>query len=145
MSMRSQALVEHHGIATGKEMSTGDTLRRGLQLSPGAAPRHLGHRRASRCCRPSGGSSCPFVVQRITDEGILADGRARRCASSRSTSASRSSVSSVTAFSAYFVNVRLFRASENGLSTLRLKAFRHIHDLAMLPRTPSAAARSSRG
>ena len=34
MSMRSQALVEHHGIATGKEMSTADTLRRGLHLSP---------------------------------------------------------------------------------------------------------------
>jgi putative ABC transport system ATP-binding protein len=38
----------------------------------------------------------------------------------------------VTALSAYFVNVRLFRASEGGLATLRLKAFRHIHDLAML-------------
>ena len=38
----------------------------------------------------------------------------------------------MTAFSAYFVNVRLFRSSESGLATLRLKAFRHIHDLAML-------------
>ena len=34
MSMRSQALVEHHGIATGKERSTSDTLKRGLHLSP---------------------------------------------------------------------------------------------------------------
>ncbi|HOF63624.1 MAG TPA: ABC transporter ATP-binding protein, partial [Dermatophilaceae bacterium] len=29
-------------------------------------------------------------------------------------------------------NLRLFTASENGLATLRVKAFRHIHDLSML-------------
>ena len=52
----------------------------------------------------------------------------------------------VTAFSAYFVNVRLFRSSESGLATLRLKAFMHIHDLSMLTQnTGSALARSSRG
>ena len=38
----------------------------------------------------------------------------------------------LTALSAYAVNVRLFRASESGLATLRLRAFRHIHDLSML-------------
>ena len=34
MSMRSQVLVEHHGVATGKEMTTWQTLRRGVELSP---------------------------------------------------------------------------------------------------------------
>ena len=38
----------------------------------------------------------------------------------------------VTALCSYFVNVRLFTASENGLSSLRIKAFRHIHDLSVL-------------
>ena len=45
---------------------------------------------------------------------------------------SRSIAVAVTALSAYAVNVRLFRASEAGLASLRIKAFRHIHDLSML-------------
>jgi putative ABC transport system ATP-binding protein len=38
----------------------------------------------------------------------------------------------LTAFCAYLVNARLFRATEGGLSTLRVGAFRHVHDLSVL-------------
>lgn len=38
----------------------------------------------------------------------------------------------VTMLAAYAMNVRLYRASEAGLSTLRVKAFRHVHDLSVL-------------
>jgi ATP-binding cassette subfamily B protein len=38
----------------------------------------------------------------------------------------------ITATSSYLSNVRLFRATEAGLATLRVKAFRHIHDLSVL-------------
>jgi ATP-binding cassette, subfamily B, bacterial len=38
----------------------------------------------------------------------------------------------VTAGCAYLMNVRLFRASEAGLATLRTTAFRHVHDLSVL-------------
>jgi putative ABC transport system ATP-binding protein len=38
----------------------------------------------------------------------------------------------VTAGSAYLMNVRIFRATEAGLATLRTKAFRHVHDLSVL-------------
>src|SRR5699024_3494473 len=32
----------------------------------------------------------------------------------------------------YFMTSRLFRTSERGLATLRIKAFRHVHDLPLL-------------
>jgi ATP-binding cassette subfamily B protein len=38
----------------------------------------------------------------------------------------------ITALSAYAMNVRLYRTTEAGLATLRIKAFRHVHDLSML-------------
>jgi putative ABC transport system ATP-binding protein len=37
-----------------------------------------------------------------------------------------------TALCAYAMNVRLYRTSESGLAALRVKAFRHVHDLSML-------------
>ena len=97
-----------------------------------AAPRHLGHARRWPCCRPSAASLVPFVVQHTTDDGLLAERRPRHRRRAALRPARRSSASPLTACLAYVVNVRLFRASENGLATLRLKAFRHIHDLSML-------------
>ncbi len=38
----------------------------------------------------------------------------------------------VTATAAYLLNVRLFTSTESGLATLRVKTFRHVHDLSML-------------
>ena len=51
------------------------------------------------------------------------------------------SPSCVTAVTAYVVNVRLFRATEAGLMSLRVKAFRHVHDLSVL--TQNAERRGS--
>ena len=38
----------------------------------------------------------------------------------------------VTSFASYLMTSRLFTTSERGLATLRIKAFRHVHDLPML-------------
>jgi putative ABC transport system ATP-binding protein len=130
MSLRSQAPVEHHGIATGHELTTGETLRRGLELSP-ELRRGIGVTMALAVLSTVGRVLVPFVVQRITDNGILAAGGPDMAVVTFWIGVALVGVV-VTALSAYFVNVRLFRASEGGLATLRLKAFRHIHDLAML-------------
>jgi ATP-binding cassette, subfamily B, bacterial len=45
----------------------------------------------------------------------------------------------VTAVAAYRMNVRLYRSSESGLAALRVRAFRHVHDLSTL--TQSAERR----
>jgi len=130
MSFRSQPIVEHHGIATGKEMSTWQTLGRGFALSP-EMRKGIWVTILLAVLSTSGRVLVPFVVQRITDDGLLAPGGPDLEVVVRYIALALGGVV-VTAFSAYAVNVRLFRASETGLATLRLKGFRHIHDLAML-------------
>jgi putative ABC transport system ATP-binding protein len=73
----------------------------------------------------------PFVVQRTTDEGILAPGGPDASRVLLWVALALAGVV-VTAVSSYAVNVRLYTASESGLASLRLAAFRHIHDLSML-------------
>ncbi|MDQ1625476.1 MAG: ATP-binding cassette, subfamily bacterial [Actinomycetota bacterium] len=47
----------------------------------------------------------------------------------------------LTAAAGYVLNVRLFRTTESGLATLRVRAFRHVHDLSVL--TQNAERRGS--
>ncbi|MGN6753691.1 MAG: ABC transporter ATP-binding protein [Intrasporangium sp.] len=128
--MRQAPLVDHAGIASGREMTTWQTLRRGVVLSP-ELRRGIGVTVLFAVLSTLGRILVPFVVQRTTDDGILAAGGPDVDVVIRWVGVALAGVV-VTAFSAYFVNVRLFRASESGLATLRVKAFRHIHDLAML-------------
>ena len=130
MSMRFAAPVEHHGIASGRDLTTWGTLRRGVQLSPELG-RGIGVTVLLAVLATLGRVLVPFVVQRVTDQGILATGGPDVDVVLAYIALALGGVV-VTVFSAYFVNVRLFRSSESGLATLRLKAFRHIHDLSML-------------
>lgn len=130
MSMHFTPPVEHHGIASGKELTTWETLKRGLQLSP-ELRKGIGITLVLAVLSTLGRVLVPFVVQRITDEGILADSGPEIDVVVRYVAIALVGVA-VTAVSAYLVNIRLFRTSESGLATLRRKAFRHIHDLAML-------------
>ncbi|ADU48148.1 ABC transporter ATP-binding protein [Intrasporangium calvum] len=130
MSRRFVAPVEHHGVASGRELSTWATLRRGIQLSP-QLRRGIGVTVLLAGLSTLGRVLVPFVVQRVTDEGILGSGGPRPEVVLRYLALALAGVV-VTALSAYLVNVRLFRSSETGLATLRVHGFRHIHDLAML-------------
>src|SRR5438477_3423294 len=38
----------------------------------------------------------------------------------------------LTSIAAYLVNYRLYRTTETGLAAMRVRAFRHVHDLSML-------------
>ncbi|HET8593860.1 MAG TPA: ABC transporter ATP-binding protein [Intrasporangium sp.] len=137
--MRGAPLVDHGGIASGQELSTWQTLRRGVVLSP-ELRRGIGVTILFAVLSTLGRILVPFVVQRTTDDGILAVGGPDVDIVIRWVCVALAGVV-VTACSAYLVNVRLFRASESGLATLRVKAFRHIHDLAML--TQSTERRGS--
>jgi putative ABC transport system ATP-binding protein len=128
--MRFTPPVEHHGIASGHDLSTWGTLRRGIQLSP-ELRKGIGVTVLLAGLSTLGRVLVPFVVQRVTDEGILGPEGPDVNVVMRYIGLALVGVV-VTALSAYLVNVRLFRSSETGLATLRLKAFRHIHDLAML-------------
>jgi ATP-binding cassette, subfamily B, bacterial len=130
MSMRSVPLVDHSGIESGQGLTTWGTLRRGVELSP-ELRRGIGVTVALAVLSTAGKVLVPFVIQRTTDDGILAAGGPDVGIVLRYVLLAIGGVA-VTATCTYFVNVRLFTASENGLSTLRIKAFRHIHDLSVL-------------
>ena len=130
MSMRSAPLVDHGGIESGQDLTTWGTLQRGVQLSP-ELRRGIGVTVVLAVLSTVGKVLVPFVIQRTTDDGILAAGGPDVGIVLRYVLLAVAGVA-VTATCTYFVNVRLFTASENGLSTLRIKAFRHIHDLSVL-------------
>lgn len=130
MSMRSAPLTDHSEIESGQDRSTWQTILRGVQLSP-ELKKGIGLTVMLAVLSTLGKVLIPFVVQRTTDEGIMGAGGPDSSVVLRYLVLALCGVA-VTGISSYLVNVRLFTASENGLSTLRITAFRHIHDLSML-------------
>jgi ATP-binding cassette subfamily B protein len=122
--------VDHSGIGSGGELSTWATLRRGAVLSP-ELTRGLTVTLGLALLSTVGRVLVPLVIQRTMDEGLLAPGGPDLQRVWWWVGLAMAGVV-VTAISAYAVNVRLFTSSENGLAALRLRAFRHIHDLSML-------------
>jgi ATP-binding cassette, subfamily B, bacterial len=106
------------------------TLRRGLELSP-EIRQGIGLTLVLAIVATVGRVLIPFVVQQTTDNGILADGGTNLDYVTRAVLVA-AGVVVLTSLAQYAVNVRLFTAAESGLATLRMRAFRHIHDLSML-------------
>ncbi len=106
------------------------TLRRALAVSPEIRA-GLGLTLALAALTALGRVVVPLAVQQSVDEGLLADGGvdAARVAV---TTAGAALVVVLTGLVSYRVTVRVFRATEAGLATLRAKAFDHVHRLAVL-------------
>ena len=115
------------------------TLRRGIRLSPELTA-GLWITLLLAAVTTAGRVVVPVVVQRVTDNGLLAPGGPDVGVVYGYLSVA-AGVVVLTAACSYAVNVRLFTASESGLATLRTKAFRHIHDLSVL--TQNAERRGS--
>ncbi|MGI8531509.1 MAG: ABC transporter ATP-binding protein [Geodermatophilaceae bacterium] len=73
----------------------------------------------------------PIAVQQTVDRGLLAD-TGPDYGLVRTVVGLCLIAILVTAVSAYAMNYRLFRVTETALSALRVRAFRHVHDLSML-------------
>ena len=129
-SRAARRKAEAPGIESGPHLGTWATLRRGLELSP-ELRRGIGVTVLLALISTVGRVVVPFVVQQTTDRGILASSGADTGLVVRLVLLAACGVV-LTAVTSYFVNVRLFRASEKGLATLRITAFRHIHDLSIL-------------
>ena len=117
-------------IEAQSELGTMATLRRGFQLSPELS-KGLWLTAGLAVLATLGRVVIPFVVQQTTDNGIMADGGPDVGYVVRAI-VMAAGVVLITSVAQYAVNVRLFTAAESGLATLRMKAFRHIHDLSML-------------
>ena len=115
------------------------TLRRGLALSPEfrvGLPMTL----LLALVATVGRVVVPVAVQRTVDSGLLGAG-GPDVGQVRGVVTAAAVATLLTAVAAYFLNVRLFRTSESGLASLRVRAFRHVHDLSVL--TQNAERRGS--
>jgi ATP-binding cassette subfamily B protein len=126
-------------IGDRKAGSVRATVRRGLEVSPEIV-RGIRTTLALGLLSTLGRIVVPLAVQQTIDGGIMdKSGPDVRRVAFLVAGAAVAVV--LTAFSAYAVNLRLFRATEAGLMTLRVKAFRHVHDLSVL--TQNAERRGS--
>ena len=115
------------GASTGAGTST---LRRALAISPETTT-GLGLTLALAAVTALGRVVVPLAVQQTVDEGLLAEGGVDT-ARVALTTAGAALVVLLTGLLSYRVTVRVFRATEAGLATLRAKAFDHVHRLAVL-------------
>ncbi len=106
------------------------TVRRGLQLSPEILV-GIWLTLALAAVSTLGRIIVPIGVQQTVDTGIVADGGPDVGRIVLLVVLAALAVL-VTGLCSYVVNVRLFKATEAGLATLRIKAFRRIHDLSTL-------------
>ncbi|MEZ5092395.1 ABC transporter ATP-binding protein [Nocardioides sp.] len=115
---------------TGEDIPALETIRRGVRLSPelteGFAVTLL-----LALLAAVGQVVVPVAVQQTLDRGLgAAGGPDVRFTVLMGLVAAAAVV--VTSGASYLMTSRLFTTSERGLATLRIKAFRHVHDLPML-------------
>ncbi|WP_084800208.1 ABC transporter ATP-binding protein [Promicromonospora kroppenstedtii] len=106
------------------------TLRRGIEISP-EITKGLWITLLLASLAAAGRVVVPLAVQQTIDVGVLADGGPDVGQVVLLASLAAGALV-LAALCAALVNVRLFRSAEAGLATLRVKAFRHVHDLSTL-------------
>ena len=117
-------------VGDGRAAGSWRTIRRGLALSP-EIKQGLAATLALALVATAGRIVVPIAVQQTIDRGLTGSAGVD-LDFVRWVCLIAVVALVVTAWSAYAMNVRLFRASEAGLATLRTKAFRHVHDLSVL-------------
>ena len=122
--------TEQHGLGGAGQRGVLGTLRRGVEVSPQLV-QGIGVTFLLAVLAAAGKVVVPVAVQQVMDTGVLAAGGpdVRRVVTL--VIAATLALAAGGLCSA-LVNVRLFRASEAGLAELRVRAFRHVHDLSVL-------------
>jgi putative ABC transport system ATP-binding protein len=115
------------------------TLRRGLRLTP-EFTEGLGKTLGLALLATAGRVVVPIAVQQTVDHGLRGAGGPDLHLIRIMVSLAAVAVV-LTAVAAYLLNVRLFTTAERGLASLRVTAFRHVHDLSVL--TQSSERRGS--
>lgn len=120
----------HGSIASSSEAGALATLRHGLRVSPELVD-GIVLTLLLAVVAAAGRVVVPLAVQQTVDTGILAEGGidTQRVLVLVGAAAA---VLVVAGLCSARVNVRLFRSTEAGLATLRVKAFRHVHELSVL-------------
>jgi len=115
---------------SGEEIQALETIRRGIGYSP-ELREGIGRTFLLALVATVGQVVVPISVQQTLDKGIGAPGGPDLgfmvwvgCLAAGAIV--------LTGIASYFMTARLFYAAERGLATLRIKAFRHVHDLPLL-------------
>jgi ATP-binding cassette, subfamily B, bacterial len=117
-------------MATGDEISAWQTIKRGAEISPELKEGFWGTL-ALALLGTAGRVVVPVVIQQTLDRGLNGpQGIDLAFVTQMAFVAAAALV--LTGVSAYLMTARLFTTAERGLSTLRIKAFRHVHDLPLL-------------
>ncbi len=114
----------------GTERGSLATLRYGIRLTP-EFREGLGLTLLLAVVATAGRVVVPVAVQQTIDEGLLRPGGPDLGLVRLACGLAFLAVL-VTAVANYFTNVRIYRTTESGLSALRVRAFRRVHDLSVL-------------
>ncbi len=117
-------------IESGSEIRAMDTIRRGFVLSPELGE-GLRVTMLLAVLGTAGRVVVPISVQQTLDHGLLGPGGINLGFVGRMAIVALLAMV-VTTWSSYLMTTRLFTQAERGLATLRIKAFRHVHDLPLL-------------
>lgn len=117
------------GIGRNAERSALATVRHGLSLTP-EFRKGLAGTLALAVIATTGKIIVPIAVQQTIDDGL----RGGTPDISYITTAVLLCAAAVvlTALAGYVMNVRLYKATESSLASLRVRGFRHVHDLSVL-------------
>ncbi len=117
-------------IASASDLGVFATLKRGVQISPQIV-QGIGWTLFLAVLAAAGRVVVPLTVQNIIDDGILAEGGPDGTRIAWTIALAAVAMVAAGACSAA-VNLRLVSRTEAGLAALRVRAFRHVHDLATL-------------
>ena len=117
-------------LDTGERLSAMATIRQGVRHSP-ELREGLWATLAFAVGAAAGQVVVPVAVQQTIDRGLRGAGGPDLVFTAWMALLAAAALV-VTSLASYAMTRRLFRTSERGLATLRIKAFRHVHDLPLL-------------
>jgi len=115
---------------TGEDIGAIDTIRRGVAFSP-ELTEGIRLTLLLAVLASVGQVVVPVAVQQTLDHGLHGEGGPDVSYAVWMGLAAALAIT-LTSIASYFMTSRLFRTSERGLASLRIKAFRHVHDLPLL-------------
>ena len=118
-------------LDTGEDLRPMETIRRGVHYSPELKDGIAGTL-VLAVIASLGQVVVPIAVQQTLDRGIRAQGGDPDVSFTVWVGLLAAVAIVVAGWASYAMTRRLFSTSERGLATLRIKAFRHVHDLPLL-------------
>ncbi|MCW2753986.1 MAG: transporter related protein [Marmoricola sp.] len=115
---------------SGEEISAWETIRRGAEISPELREGFWGTL-ALALLGTGGRVVVPIAVQQTLDRGLKGP-HGVDVGFVVVMAAIAAAAMVLTGVASYLMTARLFTSAERGLATLRIKAFRHVHDLPLL-------------